>query len=175
MLCLIQTCQRYWTVGGTLRNVPIGSGRRKSKTGGKELDKGGYGTLDPQQSFGVYNNFRNVLDPLFAYGGMVNAGKAHALGTAFSFPCPSVDSLTSNIVKREGPTCGPIQGKKPGDEADSREIGCMQMEKLVADNVCPDEERVKPEDLAEDGSVDGRRVKMKMSDNHPGRAPVRIA
>ncbi|KAF5203061.1 Dof zinc finger protein DOF1.5 [Thalictrum thalictroides] len=24
-------CQRYWTAGGTLRNVPVGAGRRKSK------------------------------------------------------------------------------------------------------------------------------------------------
>lgn len=24
-------CQRYWTAGGALRNVPIGAGRRKSK------------------------------------------------------------------------------------------------------------------------------------------------
>ncbi|OVA13632.1 zinc finger protein [Macleaya cordata] len=24
-------CQRYWTAGGTLRNVPVGAGRRKTK------------------------------------------------------------------------------------------------------------------------------------------------
>ncbi|XP_042506511.1 dof zinc finger protein DOF1.5-like [Macadamia integrifolia] len=24
-------CQRYWTAGGTLRNVPVGAGRRKAK------------------------------------------------------------------------------------------------------------------------------------------------
>ncbi len=27
----VQTCQRYWTAGGTLRNIAPGSGRRKSK------------------------------------------------------------------------------------------------------------------------------------------------
>ncbi|KAJ8476223.1 hypothetical protein OPV22_019950 [Ensete ventricosum] len=26
-------CQRYWTAGGTMRNVPVGAGRRKSKNG----------------------------------------------------------------------------------------------------------------------------------------------
>ncbi|CAD5177867.1 unnamed protein product [Musa acuminata subsp. malaccensis] len=26
-------CQRYWTAGGTMRNVPVGAGRRKSKKG----------------------------------------------------------------------------------------------------------------------------------------------
>lgn len=25
-------CQRYWTAGGALRNVPVGAGRRKTKT-----------------------------------------------------------------------------------------------------------------------------------------------
>jgi hypothetical protein len=29
-----KNCQRYWTAGGTLRNVPVGAGRRKNKTGG---------------------------------------------------------------------------------------------------------------------------------------------
>jgi hypothetical protein len=28
-----QSCQRYWTAGGTLRNVPPGAGRRKNKNG----------------------------------------------------------------------------------------------------------------------------------------------
>jgi Dof domain, zinc finger len=28
----LQDCQRYWTVGGVLRNVPPGSGRRKSRS-----------------------------------------------------------------------------------------------------------------------------------------------
>ncbi|CAJ2658852.1 dof zinc finger protein DOF1.5-like [Trifolium pratense] len=29
-------CQRYWTAGGALRNVPIGAGRRKAKPPGQE-------------------------------------------------------------------------------------------------------------------------------------------
>ncbi|XP_051117976.1 cyclic dof factor 2-like [Andrographis paniculata] len=28
-----KNCQRYWTAGGTMRNVPIGAGRRRNKTG----------------------------------------------------------------------------------------------------------------------------------------------
>jgi Dof domain, zinc finger len=28
----VQGCQRYWTAGGTLRNVPVGAGRRKNKS-----------------------------------------------------------------------------------------------------------------------------------------------
>ncbi|KAM7500704.1 hypothetical protein LguiA_025118 [Lonicera macranthoides] len=31
-------CQRYWTAGGALRNVPVGAGRRKAKPPGRGLD-----------------------------------------------------------------------------------------------------------------------------------------
>ncbi|GMI77666.1 CYCLING DOF FACTOR 4 [Hibiscus trionum] len=30
-------CQRYWTAGGALRNVPVGAGRRKVKPSGRDL------------------------------------------------------------------------------------------------------------------------------------------
>lgn len=30
-----RNCQRYWTAGGSLRNVPVGAGRRRSKNGSK--------------------------------------------------------------------------------------------------------------------------------------------
>ncbi|GKU92342.1 hypothetical protein SLE2022_389030 [Rubroshorea leprosula] len=30
-------CQRYWTAGGALRNVPVGAGRRKTKPPGRSL------------------------------------------------------------------------------------------------------------------------------------------
>ncbi|GJN06306.1 hypothetical protein PR202_ga24023 [Eleusine coracana subsp. coracana] len=26
-----RSCKRYWTAGGTMRNVPIGAGRRRNK------------------------------------------------------------------------------------------------------------------------------------------------
>jgi len=33
-------CQRYWTAGGTLRNVPVGAGRRKNKHGSLQARHG---------------------------------------------------------------------------------------------------------------------------------------
>ncbi|GMI72876.1 Cogwheel1 [Hibiscus trionum] len=32
-------CQRYWTAGGALRNVPVGAGRRKAKPLGRDLGR----------------------------------------------------------------------------------------------------------------------------------------
>ncbi|XVE51460.1 hypothetical protein DITRI_Ditri02bG0042600 [Diplodiscus trichospermus] len=31
-------CQRYWTAGGSLRNVPVGAGRRKAKPPVRHID-----------------------------------------------------------------------------------------------------------------------------------------
>ncbi|XP_024392475.1 uncharacterized protein [Physcomitrium patens] len=36
-----KNCQRYWTAGGTLRNVPVGAGRRKTKHGNSHVRHGG--------------------------------------------------------------------------------------------------------------------------------------
>lgn len=36
-----KNCQRYWTAGGTLRNVPVGAGRRKTKHGNSHARHGG--------------------------------------------------------------------------------------------------------------------------------------
>jgi len=43
---LLQACQRYWTAGGTLRNVPVGAGRRKNSKSGREA-------AEPARSLGL--------------------------------------------------------------------------------------------------------------------------
>ncbi|KAE9610424.1 hypothetical protein Lal_00006758 [Lupinus albus] len=47
-------CQRYWTAGGALRNVPIGAGRRKAKPPGGFLDGGFYDESTTVQKFSVH-------------------------------------------------------------------------------------------------------------------------
>nr|KYP45735.1 Dof zinc finger protein DOF2.3 [Cajanus cajan] len=44
-------CQRYWTAGGALRNVPVGAGRRKAKPPYHDTDGGFAATV--QQQFGL--------------------------------------------------------------------------------------------------------------------------
>ncbi|KAE9591339.1 hypothetical protein Lal_00038612 [Lupinus albus] len=48
-------CQRYWTAGGALRNVPVGAGRRKAKPpchGGFQ-DGGFYERSNDEEKFGL--------------------------------------------------------------------------------------------------------------------------
>lgn len=58
-------CQRYWTAGGALRNVPVGAGRRKGKPpcrGAVSFPDGGclYETSDDVHKFGLEEGL--VLD-----------------------------------------------------------------------------------------------------------------
>lgn len=166
-------------MGGTLRNVPIGSGRRKSKTAsGKDHEKAGFVTLETQQGLGVYGTFRNVLDPLFAYGGMVNAGKAHTLGTAFTFPCASLDSMNSNLGQQEAQDDDTPSGGTSKDEEDSQGTSgdpgrTLDLEKAVMCEPCIGRSDLsKAVFISEDGSVDGRRVKLKTSSKSTRKAVV---
>ncbi|KAK8618485.1 hypothetical protein V6N13_132474 [Hibiscus sabdariffa] len=47
-------CQRYWTAGGALRNVPVGAGRRKVKLPGRDLGGFTEGCLYDGSSHGVH-------------------------------------------------------------------------------------------------------------------------
>ncbi|CAL1388305.1 unnamed protein product [Linum trigynum] len=46
-------CQRYWTAGGALRNVPVGAGRRKNKPPGARISPPASGFSD-----GVHHPFQ---------------------------------------------------------------------------------------------------------------------
>ncbi|KAL0398468.1 UNVERIFIED_CONTAM: Cyclic dof factor 4 [Sesamum radiatum] len=46
-------CQRYWTAGGALRNVPVGAGRRKTKQLYRGLSQAAAGCLFDASAGGV--------------------------------------------------------------------------------------------------------------------------
>jgi hypothetical protein len=64
-------CQRYWTAGGMLRNVPVGAGRRKHKNGAADLDANAAGLI----LAGVADGGRHPL------GGLARAAAAAVGGT----------------------------------------------------------------------------------------------
>jgi len=78
-----QGCQRYWTEGGMLRNVPVGSGRRKSKnTQAREAEKAATADAAKQQSMiatGAFDTFQQMLmNPSLAYSASGLGGAAAA-------------------------------------------------------------------------------------------------
>ncbi|KAL2651738.1 hypothetical protein R1flu_019866 [Riccia fluitans] len=61
-------CQRYWTAGGTLRNVPVGAGRRKNKhTNGSTIVPRG----QTPEGVTVRSDSPDIASPLIATKGIV--------------------------------------------------------------------------------------------------------
>ncbi|XP_057508261.1 cyclic dof factor 1-like [Actinidia eriantha] len=102
-----KNCQRYWTAGGTIRNVPVGSGRRKNK------------------SSSALNYRQIVVSECLeaARGNSMNGIYRPANGTVLSFTsdpsiCESMASAWSLAEKKKiSVSCG---GKKNEDDHRSR-------------------------------------------------------
>jgi len=104
-----KNCRRYWTAGGTLRNVPVGGGcRKKKKHAGKQLHEAG-------QSSGTENSETHELSAAAAAAAATTTAaeqqQQHALLVGFSasssssttgFTRSSLQGPTSNILARLG-------------------------------------------------------------------------
>jgi hypothetical protein len=66
-----KNCQRYWTAGGTLRNVPVGAGRRKNK-------QNGGGIHGPPSLLQSSSEGETVIEPSAAAHAHAHAHAAHA-------------------------------------------------------------------------------------------------
>jgi len=107
-----KNCRRYWTAGGTLRNVPVGGGcRKKKKHAGKQLHEAG-------QSSGTENSETHELSAAAAATTTTTTTTAeqqqqHALSVGFSassssssttrFTGSSLQGLETSIIG-QGPT-----------------------------------------------------------------------
>jgi hypothetical protein len=65
-----KNCQRYWTAGGTLRNVPVGAGRRKNK-------QNGGGIHGPPSLLQSSSEGETVMEPSAAAHAHAHAAHAH--------------------------------------------------------------------------------------------------
>ncbi|XP_031281776.1 cyclic dof factor 1-like [Pistacia vera] len=87
-----KNCQRYWTAGGTMRNVPVGAGRRKNKSSSTSyyrqiMISEALRTVQANVANGVHN-------PSFGNGTVLNFGSDSPL-------CESVASVLSISDKRQ--------------------------------------------------------------------------
>ncbi|KAL2344540.1 hypothetical protein Fmac_005825 [Flemingia macrophylla] len=81
-----KNCQRYWTAGGTMRNVPVGAGRRKNKN-----------------SSATASHYRHIMVPEALQGATLNPPNGlHNSVLTFGPDSPLCDSMASvlNIAER---------------------------------------------------------------------------
>ncbi|KAJ1701001.1 hypothetical protein LUZ63_000780 [Rhynchospora breviuscula] len=90
-----KSCKRYWTRGGTLRNVPVGGGCRKNKRTKKQpssstpiasakLDQPNWLSNSINHIFHQNSNYNSSLEGTLGFGGIVPAA-----GTSSSFDLQS--------------------------------------------------------------------------------------
>ncbi|KAJ8464970.1 hypothetical protein OPV22_027522 [Ensete ventricosum] len=110
-----KNCQRYWTAGGTMRNVPVGAGRRKSK----HLASQGHNLVTP--SNGLQSAQPDTLD----------------LTHQQPLPCvpvtpsqPLIGNGTIHKFGQEVPLCEPMASvlniREQGGHADSGSTICQE-------------------------------------------------
>lgn len=107
-----KNCQRYWTAGGTMRNVPVGAGRRKNKTTGP--------------------HYRHVTIAESFPGGRVdqkltNGIRPHNNGTLLTFgsESPLCESMASGLniaEKKATKKMSPLNGENGDDHSSGSSV-----------------------------------------------------
>ncbi|KAJ6790604.1 cyclic dof factor 2-like [Iris pallida] len=107
-----RNCQRYWTAGGMMRNVPVGAGRRKSKHSGhrQALPCGLSAPMRPLNGNGAVLNFGPEAPECESMSSVLNLGEKKknaemgslASGNDEEPPCTS-STTPSNCVENDLP------------------------------------------------------------------------
>ncbi|XP_068662650.1 cyclic dof factor 1-like [Aristolochia californica] len=114
-----KNCQRYWTAGGTMRNVPVGAGRRKNKHAASH-----YRHI-VMSSDGISNGRVDALDPshqkMLPCGISASSRPLKGNGTVLKFGpdaplCESMGTVLNLGEKKRNAEMGPVQCGENGDE-----------------------------------------------------------
>ncbi|KAK9908744.1 hypothetical protein WJX75_002232 [Coccomyxa subellipsoidea] len=153
-----KACQRYWTAGGTLRNVPVGAGRRKNKNAAAgEKQKGKVAISEGLDTSG-FVPFGPLLglDQSLGYANPVSAAGKGALG-AFMPTLPHLSALAYPPVD---PMAAAAAAALP-----SRLAAGINPAQFCA----PSTSQRSGQCAGEDGSRNGRRVRMRKNDGEAAR------
>ncbi|KAK9682357.1 hypothetical protein RND81_10G067800 [Saponaria officinalis] len=100
-----KNCQRYWTAGGTMRNVPVGAGRRKNKSSASH-----YRQITVSEA--LQNNCPDI--PNGTHPGLQNNGTVLTFGSDSPL-CESMASILSLAEKTMRNCSDPNGFQKPED------------------------------------------------------------
>ncbi len=155
----LQACQRYWTAGGTLRNVPVGAGRRKNKNAAAgEKQKGKVSSEGMENSSFVPFGPLLGLDQGLGYAGPVSAPGKGALAPFM----PSLPQLSALAY----PPVDPSVAAAAVAALPSRLAAGIDPAQFCA----PSTSQRSGQALGEDGSRNGRRVRARKNNGeaaHP--------
>lgn len=191
-----KACQRYWTAGGTLRDVPVGAGRRKSKSSCSK-DQDSHALPEPAKPASNFpvpgggpsplaypNALQQVLtDPSLAYSAVT--GTSQQLPTALTgLKIPGVLQLppanwqtafASDYSNNIRPAAPPVNGNPQGQPSPYEARLLSPNTSLLENQTGNPQMQGTNSALTEDGSVDGRRLRFKSSSPDPSLGALGLA
>ncbi|XAR72626.1 hypothetical protein NMG60_11019335 [Bertholletia excelsa] len=99
-----KTCRRYWTKGGTLRNIPVGGGCRKNKKASSKKPNNDQQPITPSPSPGSSSSTDLQLSHLTGFMGHGGLGSPNFMLEAHSRPIDFMESKYENFAG--GPRSG---------------------------------------------------------------------
>lgn len=105
-----KNCQRYWTAGGTMRNVPVGAGRRKNKNSISQ-----YRNLTEGARVDLTNGILNPNGTVLTFGSDSHAPLCESMASVLNI----VDKTHFNS-SRSGEISVSDRSKESGDDSSSR-------------------------------------------------------
>ncbi|KAI3673406.1 hypothetical protein L6452_39525 [Arctium lappa] len=115
-----KSCQRYWTAGGAMRNMPVGAGRRKTKNPASHCVSGGsiVTTSNPiPENFQDQNRFHSNVRSVPRVSWSHNSWNSRIPIPAICPAMPIYPSTYWNCIPFL-PPCDPILGKHSLDSSD---------------------------------------------------------
>ncbi|XP_072991828.1 cyclic dof factor 1-like [Typha latifolia] len=107
-----KNCQRYWTAGGTMRNVPVGAGRRKNKNSASL-----YRHMTPDCAVLRFGNEMHLCEQMAENCGQkrlqVEDANDHSSGSSFTGLGCKLEEEKANVTVKTTGNCPEIQTRWP--------------------------------------------------------------
>ncbi|KAL4197871.1 hypothetical protein AMTRI_Chr04g190450 [Amborella trichopoda] len=140
-----KSCQRYWTAGGTMRNVPVGAGRRKNK----HSSSSHYRQIPSLTPDGLPTSCSNNYESSH----IIQNGVAKPTGTVLSFGsdiplCESVASVLNLAEHRVAATRrnGLIKAEEEKPQENGEDISCGSSSLTSTNSMDKEQNRVQFQD-----------------------------
>ncbi|KAF3791964.1 Cyclic dof factor 2 [Nymphaea thermarum] len=122
-----KNCQRYWTAGGTMRNVPVGAGRRKNKHSASHyrhimLSEGMATSMVDAAAASHHQVLHSGLSP--TAGGLRNTSGAVL---KFGSEAPLCESMASALNLGDQPVKGNVEMGSASGSGNGEEMSCASL------------------------------------------------
>ncbi|XP_010937173.1 cyclic dof factor 1 isoform X2 [Elaeis guineensis] len=115
-------CQRYWTAGGTMRNVPVGAGRRKNKNSASQfrhisVSDATFQTVRPEVPDPIHHPPLKPNGTVLSFG--LDTPRCESVASVFNLANKTMKNCNQNGFHRPEEQVAPFSAVENGDDRSS--------------------------------------------------------